>query len=206
MPGLYSPDGIVTPMEYYGKLVDVHEQKLRLSSNNSSDIPVYFWVETLKNWCTYIYNKLNDYYGIALLAVWNGQNGWNILEKILQEQNANQLTKGQLYNILDNYSASYKEDIERYTKLLIQNSTVYRFPYESLHTTYICRVYKPYYNPNYSVDSGFLSNIGNFFKSMANFARHFGMFIVDYSIPALIYNTALKTLTAYSSFCDEIHQ
>lgn len=27
---------------------------------------------------------------------------------------------------------------------------------------------------------------------MANFARHFGMFIVDYSIPALIYNTATK--------------
>lgn len=189
---LYSPNGVVTPMEYYGKLVDTAEQKLRLSNANSSDIPVYFWVETLKNWCTYIYSKLNDYYGIALLAVWNGQNGWNILEKILQEQNANQLTKGQLYNIVDNYNAYYKEDLERYTRLLIQNSTVYRFPYESLHTTYLCRVYKPYYNPNYSVDSSIWSNIGGFFKSMANAAKHFGMFIVDYSIPALIYNTATK--------------
>lgn len=192
---LYSSDGIVTPMEYYGNLVDVTDSKLQLKSkNSSSDIPVYFWVETLKNWCTYTYNKINDYYGIATLNVWNGQNNWDQLDKIIQEQNANQLTKRQVYDFVNEYDGhNYKEELERYTKILIANSTKYRFPYESLHTSYVCRVYKPYKTPDYDISSsGFFSVIGNVFKSMARFAKNFGMFIVDYSIPALIYNTATK--------------
>lgn len=192
---LYSSEGIVTPMDYYGNLVSVTDSKLKLTSKSlSTDIPVYFWVETLKNWCTYTYNKINDYYGIATLNVWNGQNGWDLLDKILQEQNANQLTKRQVYDFVDNYDGNnYKKQLERYTKILIANSTKYRFPYESLHTSYVCRVYRPYKTPDYDTSSsGFFSTISNFFTSMAKFAKNFGMFIVDYSIPALIYNTATK--------------
>lgn len=165
---LYSSDGVITPMEYYGNLAEVTDSKLKLTSkNNSSTVPTYFWVETLKNWCTYTYYKINDYYGIAVLNVWNGRNNWYQLDKILQEQNANQLTKRQLYDYVDSYSGQddIKDKLERYTKLLIANSTTYRFPYAALHTTHVCRVYRPVKTPDYDCNSsGFFSAIGRIFQ------------------------------------------
>lgn len=195
----HTSDGIITPMEYYQNMHDMSDSKLRLSSANASTSePMYFWVETLKNWCTYVFtttslnNKKKPCYGIANLHIWNGQNNFISLSDIMQQQYSCQLTLKQLRDYIDAYKTNKdqkaKDALDRYKNIVLANMYMYRFPYERLHTTDVTRIYHPKHNPDYDV------NDNSFFlfravKSFANFVRQFAMFFIDYSIPALIYNS-----------------
>ena len=79
-------NNFITPYEYYGSNNNANNQLIdRLTDGKSSEDMVYFWVEDLKNWCTYdvSYNYTDPdfnkgyYYGIRFrLYVWNGKNDW----------------------------------------------------------------------------------------------------------------------------------
>jgi len=188
----------VTPMEYYegfnanrveGSLLTL-ENKVK---ENDSDIPVYFWVETLKNWCTYEYEKLTDWNGFARLKVWNGRNGWFYLDEILQQQRSCQMTITQMQDARTDYladrdAAKNLERLNRYRNILVANSSLYRFPYEKLNTTVLQRVYTPTNEANWIVedDTFFLVRV---VSKVVDFLEDYAMMIVDWSPIGIIYNS-----------------
>lgn len=155
--------GVVTPMEYYANCADVtSEQKLRLTAEQeTSVVPTYFWLETLKNWCTYRYVPfaLNDRkevcYGGAVLCVWDGQSQFVQLDTILQQQYSCQLTLKQIQNdvdaIKDDNDVLAKQQLDRYKNIILANLFVYRFPYERLNTVAVNRVYSAVKTPDFDV-------------------------------------------------------
>lgn len=190
-------DGLfITPMEYYaGKTTNriegsklVLENKIDDSINN---IPTYFWVETLKNWCTYEYEKLTEWNGFARLKVWNGKNNWYYLDEILQQQRACQLTIEQMKTVRARYlnapTIADQKLLTKFRNILIANSSLYRFPYEKLNTTILQRVYTPHNKPNWIVedDTFFLVRV---VSKAVDFIRDYGMMIVDWSPISLVYN------------------
>jgi len=188
----------VTPMEYYegfnanrveGSLLTL-ENKVK---ENDRDIPVYFWVETLKNWCTYEYEKLTDWNGFARLKVWNGRNGWFYLDEILQQQRSCQMTITQMQDARTDYladrdAAKNLERLNRYRNILVANSSLYRFPYEKLNTTVLQRVYTPTNEANWIVedDTFFLVRV---VSKVVDFLENYAMMIVDWSPIGIIYNS-----------------
>ena len=188
----------VTPMEYYegfnanrveGSLLTL-ENKVK---ENDSDIPVYFWVETLKNWCTYEYEKLTDWNGFARLKVWNGRNGWHYLDEILQQQRSCQMTITQMQDARTDYladrdAAKNLDRLNRYRNILVANSSLYRFPYEKLNTTVLQRVYTPTNEANWIVedDTFFLVRV---VSKVVDFLEDYAMMIVDWSPIGIIYNS-----------------
>ena len=192
-------DGLfITPMEYYSGYVtnSIEGSTLRLENkvtDSATDIPIYFWVETLKNWCTYEYEKLTNWNGFARLKVWNGKNGWYYLDEILQQQRVCQLTAKQLLNARDEYlnEQNVQQNYDRLTKyrnIVVANSSLYRFPYERLRTTVLQRVYTPKNTPNWIVedDTFFLVRV---VSKAVDFVCDWAMMIVDWSPIGLVYNS-----------------
>lgn len=68
----------ITPMEYYSSITTnaLTYDSVIDDANAENAIPVYFWVETLKNWCTYEYEDVSSFMKVAKLKMWNGRNGW----------------------------------------------------------------------------------------------------------------------------------
>lgn len=188
----------VTPMEYYEGLIAnrVEGSLLTLENtvkDNDSSIPVYFWVETLKNWCTYEYEKLTDWNGFARLKVWNGKNSWLYLDEILQQQRSCQMTITQMQNARSDYLAGRDPDtnldrLNRYRNILVANSALYRFPYERLNTTVLQRVYTPTNEANWIVEDNTFFLVRVLSKAV-DFLVDYAMMIVDWSPIALIYNS-----------------
>lgn len=188
----------VTPMEYYEGLIAnrVEGSLLTLENtvkDNDSSIPVYFWVETLKNWCTYEYEKLTDWNGFARLKVWNGKNSWLYLDEILQQQRSCQMTIIQMQDARSDYlagidTATNLDRLNKYRNILVANSALYRFPYERLNTTVLQRVYTPTNEANWIVEDNrfFLVRVLN---KAVDFLVDYAMMIVDWSPIALIYNS-----------------
>lgn len=188
----------VTPMEYYAgySANSVEGAQLRLENkvtDSATDIPTYFWIETLKNWCTYEYEKLTNWNGFARLKVWNGKNGWYYLDEILQQQRVCQLTAKQLLNARSEYlnEQDVQQNLDRLTKyrnIVVANSSLYRFPYERLRTTVLQRVYTPKNTPNWIVedDTFFLVRV---ISKAVDFVCDWAMMIVDWSPIGLVYNS-----------------
>ena len=75
----------VTPMEYYAGN-STSDTTFDGKLNNITQVteePVYFWVETLKNWCTYTSVKIDDACTAAELCIWNGFNDFIPLYKYI---------------------------------------------------------------------------------------------------------------------------
>ena len=73
----------ITPMEYYAQHSAAEtsfDGKLESTVNIPTE-PVYFWVETLKNWCTYKGTVASDACTVAELYIWNGFNDFVPLYK-----------------------------------------------------------------------------------------------------------------------------
>ena len=188
----------VTPMEYYEGLSSnrVEGSLLTLENKvkeNDSDIPVYFWVETLKNWCTYEYEKLTDWNGFARLKVWNGINSWFYLDEILQQQRSCQMTITQMQNTRSDYLAGIETEknldrLNRYRNILVANSSLYRFPYERLNTTVLQRVYTPTNEANWIVEDNTFFLVRVISKAV-DFLADYAMMLVDWSPIGLICNS-----------------
>lgn len=95
-----------TPSEYYSsdtffstiepgqdgynktKIIIDPEQEIKISS--LKDIPTWFWLDTLKNWCTFKANNLADVFTGNELYVWNGRNGWLKFSRLIELWRKNQ--------------------------------------------------------------------------------------------------------------------
>lgn len=77
----------MTPMEYYNKAISNNEMAYageneqgyhKIGKKASSDTQkiVWFWVEDLKNWCSYKVSMEFSGINSFILNVWNGKNGW----------------------------------------------------------------------------------------------------------------------------------
>lgn len=165
-------DRYITPMEYYstskgGDVALFNDDQLKSTAATNTDIPVYFWVETLKNWCTFTYQTLNETSCTeAQLNVWNGLNGWYPLGNLLDFSKNYYVTP----EILNNLDPSKPEDQDKFAKFLMYTSyklSMYNFPLEKMHTINIDRVYRPF-DPNLagqkrsiweSIGHGFMTGI-----------------------------------------------
>lgn len=82
-------DDYITPMEFYEGTNDAVEVEfssklVAKTAADKTDIPTYFWVESLKNWCYYDMTTVNDACNIAMLKVWNGKDNWLFLDNLLE--------------------------------------------------------------------------------------------------------------------------
>lgn len=142
-----------TPSEYYSESRDATDLTLfdsdRLTSTgsaiSSSDVPMYFWVETLKNWC---YFKLNNYdtenntASEAILCVWNGINGWYELGNLLSFAKSTYIDLDTLMH-LNITQAKDNALFQGLLKYMLTRLGYYPFPLENLHTVDIDRIYYP---------------------------------------------------------------
>ena len=97
--------GFITPMEYYANnsTVDAkYEGKLENITNIVTE-PVYFWVETLKNWCTYTVYKASDACTGAELCIWNGFDDFIPLYKYIDTVNKEVPTLDVLEDIAEEF-------------------------------------------------------------------------------------------------------
>ena len=78
-------DNFITPTEYYNKISDgthgsVEKDKQGYYNANGTNTNIeikWFWLEELKNWCTYMVSTNgHEALNIFTLSVWNGKNGW----------------------------------------------------------------------------------------------------------------------------------
>lgn len=77
----------ITPMEYYNKAISNNDMayageneqgyhKIGKKTNTNTQKIVWFWVEDLKNWCSYTVSMEFSGINTFMLNVWNGKNGW----------------------------------------------------------------------------------------------------------------------------------
>lgn len=161
-----SKDRFITPMEYYGssttESVELFEDdQLKTTAKNDEDAPMYFWVETLKNWCTFKSEVVDDTSCTeAKLCVWNGLNGWYDFGSLLDFVNCYYTPKEKLKLLDPNDPA----DAAVFANFLIYVNfmmSMYNFPLETLHAINIDRVYKPF-DPNLAgQERSFLENVGH---------------------------------------------
>lgn len=151
-------DTFITPNEYYSGTVSFNDYAnsengyaKAASSDSNDDVPVWFWSNTLMNWCTFRnFTTPNT----IRLYVWNGKNGWNSLTDVLNDPkrytyNVNALKKGIDFSVNYNYDdivikyktipLVYDSTFSQYTnefqtirlgKVYINDTTGdYRYPY-----------------------------------------------------------------------------
>lgn len=72
-----------TPTEYYSsKGTTASQANIEDPFNAISESQSWFWVETIKNWCVYVERN-----NILYLMCWNGRDGWDLLEAIMNLKN-----------------------------------------------------------------------------------------------------------------------
>ena len=78
-------NSFITPSEYYNKIsdgthgnADKNKQGYYNDNGTNDNIEIkWFWLEELKNWCTYlVYTNGNQSTNMFTLNAWNGKNGW----------------------------------------------------------------------------------------------------------------------------------
>lgn len=76
-----------TPTEYYSsKGTTASQTNIEDPFNAISESQTWFWVETIKNWCVYVERN-----NILYLMCWNGRDGWDLLESIMNLKNTGYL-------------------------------------------------------------------------------------------------------------------
>lgn len=124
-----SPD-FITPMEYYSKNTTSdsnYDGKLENITNVKIE-PVYFWVETLKNWCTYTEYKASDACTGAELCIWNGFNDFIPLYKYIDTTREEVPTLDELNKIKSKYTSNPVS----WENLTPEERTIMRNAYEQL--------------------------------------------------------------------------
>lgn len=152
-----------TPMEYYSqahKESDVEFDEQLVNSNIATSIeeeePTYFWVETLKNWCYYTVEKIDDACNIAMLNVWNGINGWLKLDSILERTKTVYVSPKHINELIAAYESdptthvAEKQKLDEIVRLMTSLLVVYPFRTETLKTIAIDRLFTPKVEPDYT--------------------------------------------------------
>ena len=159
-------DRYITPMEYYGsssvESVELFEDdQLKTTAKNDEDAPTYFWVESLKNWCTFKTEVIDETSCTdAKLFVWNGVNGWYEFGSLLDFVNCYYVPKEKLKSLdpKDPADATVFANFMIYLNFMM---SMYNFPLETLHAINIDRVYKPFEPHLEGKERSFLENVGH---------------------------------------------
>lgn len=102
----------VTPMEYYANRNNEntvnYDAMIDTTGTDTNDAePVYFWVETLKNWCTYSFETVTDVMVVAKLKMWNGHDRWLYVDEYMDAYQyifpSNKLTKDIATNLAERW-------------------------------------------------------------------------------------------------------
>jgi hypothetical protein len=150
-------------MEYYSqahKESDVEFDEQLVNSNIATSMeeeePTYFWVETLKNWCYYTVEKIDDACNIAMLNVWNGINGWLKLDSILERTKTVYVSPKRINELIAAYESdptthvAEKQKLDEIVRLMTSLLVVYPFRTETLKTIAIDRLFTPKVEPDYA--------------------------------------------------------
>lgn len=157
-----------TPMEYYNtntveqKIEGYEEESLSNGTNSSTgSTPTYFWVETLKNWCTFGCEVIaEDECNEAELRIWNGVNAWLPLANIIAYYR-DTFVPIERVKTLDLTKQTDLQLFQNFCKILTYKQNTYNFPIEQLHTVEIDRVYHSI-EPNLAGKSrSFLESLGH---------------------------------------------
>lgn len=180
-------DDYITPMEFYEGTTDAVEVEfssklVAKTAADKTDIPTYFWVESLKNWCYYDMTTVNDACNIAMLKVWNGKDNWQFLDNLLESAKLRYIPRDEYTKLLDEYQNinttpdrkdEIKEILSDFADHILSQFLAYPFNLDKLKTISIDRIYLGA-QANYAgkpKDKGFLdylydATVGNTVKSV----------------------------------------
>lgn len=113
-----STNGIKTGAAGYAKANDT-------GSGDKLTIPVWFWVNTLANWCTFKHGERH----CTKLCVWNGRNGWDALEDIMRPLSEARTVLSRYYYDITRFTRGTKI----FSKLYYNGS---RYQYKSIKLPY----------------------------------------------------------------------
>ena len=148
-------DDYITPMEFYEGTNDAVEVEFSSklvdkTAADKTDIPTYFWVESLKNWCYYDMTTVNNACNIAMLKVWNGKNNWQFLDNLLESAKLRYIPRAEYTKLLAEYQnidtiedrkAEIKEILSDFADHILSQFLVYPFNLDKLKTISIDRIY-----------------------------------------------------------------
>lgn len=150
-------DDYITPMEFYEGTNDAVEVEFSSklvdkTAADKTDIPTYFWVESLKNWCYYDMTTVNNACNIAMLKVWNGKNNWQFLDNLLESAKLRYIPRAEYTKLLAEYQnidttededrkAEIKKILSDFADHILSQFLVYPFNLDKLKTISIDRIY-----------------------------------------------------------------
>lgn len=111
-------DDYITPMEFYEGTSDAVEVEfssklVAKTAADKTDIPTYFWVESLKNWCYYDMTTDNNACNIAMLKVWNGKDNWLFLDNLLESAKLRYIPSDEYTKLLAEYQNTSTTDVRK---------------------------------------------------------------------------------------------
>lgn len=148
-------DDYITPMEFYEGTTDAVEVEFSSklvdkTAADKTDIPTYFWVESLKNWCYYDMTTVNNACNIAMLKVWNGKDNWQFLDNLLESAKLRYIPRDEYTKLLDEYQNidtiedrkdEIKDILSDFSDHILSQFLVYPFNLDKLKTISIDRIY-----------------------------------------------------------------
>lgn len=150
-------DDYITPMEFYEGTTDAVEVEfssklVAKTAADKTDIPTYFWVESLKNWCYYDMTTVNKYVNacnIAMLKVWNGKDNWLFLDNLLESAKLRYIPRDEYAKLLNEYKntsntvrkAEIKKILSDFADHILSQFLAYPFNLDKLKTISIDRIY-----------------------------------------------------------------
>jgi hypothetical protein len=148
-------DDYITPMEFYEETSDAVEVEfssklVAKTAADKTDIPTYFWVESLKNWCYYDMTTVNDACNIAMLKVWNGKDNWQFLDNLLESAKLRYIPRDEYTKLLAEYQntstvparkAEIKDILSDFADHTLSQILVYPCNLDKLKTISIDRIY-----------------------------------------------------------------
>lgn len=148
-------DDYITPMEFYEGTTDAVEVEfssklVAKTAANKTDIPTYFWVESLKNWCYYDMTTVNDACNIAMLKAWNGKDNWQFLDNLLESAKLRYIPRDEYTKLLNEYKNTSntvrKDEIKKilsdFADHTLSQFLAYPFNLDKLKTISIDRIYR----------------------------------------------------------------
>lgn len=152
-------DDYITPMEFYEGTTDAVDVEFSSklvdkTAADKTDIPTYFWVESLKNWCYYDMTTVNEYVNacnIAMLKVWNGKDNWLFLDNLLESAKLRYIPRDEYTKLLVEYKntsttdarkAEINEILSDFADHTLSQFLAYPFNLDKLKTISIDRIYR----------------------------------------------------------------
>lgn len=148
-------DDYITPMEFYEGTSDAVEVEFSSklvdkTAADKTDIPTYFWVESLKNWCYYDMTTVNNACNIAMLKVWNGKDNWQFLDNLLESAKLRYIPRAEYSKLLYEYQntsttevrkAEIKKILSDFADHILSQFLVYPCNLDKFKTISIDRIY-----------------------------------------------------------------